>query len=49
MKKTINVAKNAEESAVIELIKKEYPNLISGEIKKVIYIPGKIINIIKFL
>ncbi len=46
MKKTINVDKTINEETLINKIKENYPNLISGEIKKVIYIKEKIINII---
>ena len=46
MKKTINVDKSINEEELIKKIKKEYPNLISGEIRKIIYIKEKIINII---
>ncbi len=46
MKKTINVDKSIKEEELINKIKEEYPNLINGEIKKIIYIKEKIINII---
>ena len=46
MKKTINVDKEINEENLLEKIKKQYSELIVGEIKKVIYIKGKIINII---
>ena len=46
MKKTINVDKEINEENLLEEIKKKYPELITSEIKKVIYIKGKIINII---
>jgi len=46
MKKTILISKDALEKDVIESIKSKYPELIRGIISKVIYIPGKIINII---
>ena len=46
MKKTINVDKSINEEELIKKIKKEYPNLINGEIRKIIYIKEKIINII---
>ena len=46
MKKTINVDKSIKEAELINKIKEEYPNLISGEIRKIIYIKEKIINII---
>lgn len=47
MKKTILVdATIDDENKIIEIIKKEHPNLITNDIKKVIYIKGKIINII---
>ena len=46
MKKTINVDKSINEQELINKIKEEYPNLISGEIRKIIYIKEKIINII---
>ena len=47
MKKTITITKDIDdENIIIEMIKVEYPHLITNDIKKVIYIPGKIINII---
>ena len=46
MKKTIPVNKEISQEEVIDVIKKQYPNLIKSEIIKVIYIKGKIINII---
>ena len=47
MKKTILVNSDIEdENEVIKLIKNEYPDLIKDNIKKVIYVKGKIINII---
>ncbi len=35
-----------DENQIIEMIKSSYPDLIKSDIKKVIYIKGKIINII---
>ena len=47
MKKTILLDSSIEdESIIINMIKTEYPDLIKSDIKKVIYIKGKIINII---
>ena len=47
MKKTILVDSSIEdENEIIEIIKKQYPDLIRNDIKKVIYVKGKIINII---
>ncbi len=46
MKKTILVNQNIDETKLIAKIKEQYPELIFGEIVKVIYIEGKIINII---
>jgi len=46
MKKTILITRGEEEKNIIDKIKTEYPNLITGDIKKVIYVPDKIINII---
>ena len=47
MKKTILVDSSIEdENQIIKMIKSEYPDLIKRDIKKVIYIKGKIINII---
>ena len=47
MKKTILVDSSIEdENKIIEMIKTQYPDLIRNNIKKVIYIKGKIINII---
>ena len=47
MKKTILVDSSIEdENIIVEMIKSQYPDMIKGNIKKVIYIKGKIINII---
>ena len=46
MKKTISVNKDISEEELISKIRSKYPNIINGEIKKIIYIKGKIINII---
>lgn len=47
LKKTILIDSSIEdENIIIEKIREEYPDLINSEIKKVIYIKGKIINII---
>ena len=47
MKKTIIIDSSIEnENQIIEMIKKEYPDLIKNEIKKIIYLKGKIINIL---
>lgn len=46
MKKTIYVSKEISQDEVIEKIKEEYPDLIKDDIVKIIYIQGKIINII---
>ena len=47
MKKTILVDSSIEdENKIIEMIKTQYPDLIRNDIKKIIYIKGKIINII---
>lgn len=46
MKKTIFVSKEISQDEVMEKIKEEYPDLIKGDIAKIIYIQGKIINII---
>lgn len=46
MKKTIEVDKEISEEELINKIKTVYPNIINGEIVKIIYIKGKIINII---
>ena len=47
MKKTILVDSNIEdENEIIKIIRSEYPDLIKNDIKKVIYIKGKIVNII---
>lgn len=35
-----------EEDEIIEKIKTDYPEMINGDIEKVIYVPNKIINII---
>ena len=45
-KKTILVNSNIGEDEIIEKIKKKYPEMINGNIEKVIYVPNKIINII---
>lgn len=46
MKKTILVDKDIEEDELIKKIKEEYPNLITGDIIKIIYLKGRIVNII---
>ena len=47
MKKTILVDSNIEdEKTIVGMIKSVYPDMINGDIKKIIYIKGKIINII---
>ena len=47
MKKTILVDSSIDdEIIIIDMIKTKYPKLISSDIKKIIYIKGKIINII---
>lgn len=46
MKKTIYVSKSISQDDVMNKIMEEYPDLIKGEIVKIIYIQGKIINII---
>ena len=46
MKKTIYVNQDIEEDELLTKIKNEYPNLIPNDIVKIIYIKGKIINII---
>ncbi len=47
MKRTILVDSDIDnENVIIDMIKSEYPDLIEGEIKKVIYKKGKIVNII---
>ncbi len=47
MKKTILVDSSIEdENIIIDMIKQEYPDMIKNDIKKVIYVKGKIINII---
>ena len=35
-----------DENKIVEVIKSEYPDLIKNDIKKIIYVKGKIINII---
>ena len=47
MKKTILIDSNIEdENEIVGMIKNEYPDLIKTEIKRIIYVKGKIINII---
>lgn len=47
MKTTILIDSSIEDASIIvEKIKIEYPNMIKGDIKKVIYVKDKIINII---
>ena len=46
MQKTILVNRNIDKDMIIEKIKQEYPEMIKGDIVKVIYVPEKIINII---
>ena len=45
-KKTISINKDDSEDTIVKAINDEYPQLISGKIKKIIYIPERIINII---
>lgn len=47
MKKTIFVSKEISQDEVMKKINEEYPDLIKGDIAKIIYIQGKIINIIE--
>ena len=46
MKTTILIDKNIKEKELVEKIKEEYPDIITGKIVKVIYLEQKIINII---
>ena len=46
MKRTIEIYVDKNQEEIIQKIKNVYPELINGEIKKVIFIRGKIINII---
>ena len=47
MRKTILVDSSIEDgNKIVEIIKNEYPELIKSDIKRVIYVKGKIINII---
>ena len=46
MKKTISISKEATEQQVLDAIEITYPNLINSEIVKVIYMLGRIMNII---
>ena len=46
MKGIILVSRNISQDELIEKIKTQNPTLIGGEIRKVIFVPGKIINII---
>lgn len=46
MKRTIEISVDKNQEQIINEIKKIYPELINGKIKKVIFIKGKIINII---
>ena len=46
MKATILIDKNIKEKELVEKIKEEYPDIITGKIVKVIYLEQKIINII---
>ena len=46
MKKTIEVSINSNQEEIMESIYKVYPELINGDIRKVIFIKGKIINVI---
>ncbi len=46
--KVVAMPTNLTQEQMVEYIKSNYPNLVAGfEIKKVIYIPNKIVNIIK--
>ena len=46
MKRTIEVPVDYSQEEIIEEINKVYPDIINGDIKKVIFVKGKIINII---
>ena len=46
MQKTILVNRDIDKDMIIEKIRQEYPEMIKGDIEKVMYIPEKIINII---
>ena len=45
-KKTILVSRDIEEEEILKKIRDEYPDIIIGDIVKVIYLKGRIINII---
>ncbi len=46
MKKTILVSRKIEEEEILKKIRDEYPDIIIGDVVKVIYLKGRIINII---
>lgn len=46
MKRTIEISTDLNQEEIIKEINKMYPDLINSEIKKVIFVKGKIINII---
>ncbi len=47
MKKIILIDSSIEdEEKIVEMINDEYPDLIKSDIKKIIFVKGKIINII---
>lgn len=45
--KTILVNRGISEKEIVDLIKGAYPNLITNDIRKIIYVKDKIINIVK--
>ncbi|MBO5349452.1 MAG: leucine--tRNA ligase [Clostridia bacterium] len=46
MKGTISVNKDIEENELVKLITEQYPDFVVGDIRKVIYVQGRIVNII---
>ena len=45
-RRVIEVNHDASQEELISIVKEKYPDIITGEIKKVIYIKNKIINIV---
>ena len=46
--RTVNISRNLTQESLLEELKNNHPDLYSGEpLKKVIFVPGKIINLIK--
>ena len=47
LKATVKIEKDSTQDVVVSKVKEEFPQLADGEIRKIIYVPNKILNIIK--